>query len=229
MADVRTIVVTGATRGIGRALVEAYLEMGHRVAGCGRSADAIGELAKQYEGVSAVFGVVDVCDAAGVESWAGEVVEKIGVPDLLINNAALINANAILWEVPVAEFDALVDVNIKGVANVTRAFLPAMIDAGRGVVVNLSSGWGRSVSPHVVPYCATKWAIEGLTKALAEELPGGMAAVPVSPGTVHTQMLESCFGEGAHYSRKPAEWAKSAAGFLLDLGPKDNGKSLATP
>lgn len=229
MADVRTIVVTGATRGIGLALVEAYLEMGHRVAGCGRNAGAIDELEQRYGGESAVFGCVDVCDAAGVDDWANEVVEKIGVPDLLINNAALINANANLWEVPVEEFDALVDVNIKGVANVTRSFLPGMIDVGRGVVVNLSSGWGRSVSPHVAPYCATKWAIEGLTKALAEELPSGMAAVPVSPGTVHTEMLESCFGEGAHYSRKPDEWAESAAGFLLDLGAKDNGQSLVTP
>ena len=67
----------------------------------------------------------------------------------------------------------------------------------RGVIVNFSSGWGRSTAPEVAPYCATKWAIEGLTQALAEELPAGMAAVPLNPGIINTEMLQSCFGAGA--------------------------------
>src|SRR6185295_7668060 len=96
------------------------------------------------------------------------------------------NANAPLWRVPVEEFDQVIDVNIKGVANVIRAFLPAMIERGNGVVVNFSSGWGRSTAADVAPYCATKWAIEGLTQALAQELPKGMAAVPVNPGIIDT-------------------------------------------
>jgi NAD(P)-dependent dehydrogenase (short-subunit alcohol dehydrogenase family) len=97
----------------------------------------------------------------------------------------------------------------------------------RGVVVNFSSGWGRSVSAEVAPYCATKYAIEGLTKALAEELPAGMAAVPLNPGIIDTDMLRSCFGADASRYPSPAEWAESAVPFLLGLGPKDNGRSLS--
>ncbi|MBV9125505.1 MAG: SDR family NAD(P)-dependent oxidoreductase, partial [Planctomycetes bacterium] len=98
-----------------------------------------------------------------------------------------------------------------------------------GVIVNFSSGWGRSTSAEVAPYCATKWAIEGLTKALAEELPPGMAAVPLNPGIIDTAMLRECFGaDAAHYPRAE-DWSRQAVPFLLRLGPGDNGKSLTVP
>jgi NAD(P)-dependent dehydrogenase (short-subunit alcohol dehydrogenase family) len=99
----------------------------------------------------------------------------------------------------------------------------------QGVIVNFSSGWGRSTSPEVAPYCASKWAIEGLTQALAQELPPGMAAVPLNPGIIDTDMLRSCFGEGAAGYPSPEEWAQVAVPFLLGLGSKDNGKPLTVP
>lgn len=101
------------------------------------------------------------------------------------------NRNAPLWKVPVQEFDAVIDVNIKGTANVLRHFVPAMVKAGRGIIVNFSSGWSRAVDAEVAPYCATKWAVEGLTRALALELPAGLAAVPRNPGIIDTAMLRS--------------------------------------
>jgi NAD(P)-dependent dehydrogenase (short-subunit alcohol dehydrogenase family) len=134
-----------------------------------------------------------------------------------------------LWQVPAPEFSKLIDVNVKGVANVIRAFVPAMIEAGHGVIVNLSSGWGRSASPEVAPYCASKWAIEGLTKSLAQELPAGMAAVPLNPGVINTDMLQKCFGPSASHYPTAQEWAEQAAPFILGLGPKDNGQSLNVP
>jgi NAD(P)-dependent dehydrogenase (short-subunit alcohol dehydrogenase family) len=146
---------------------------------------------------------------------------------LLINNAATIARNAPLWEVPANEFDAVIDVNIKGVANVIRAFVPAMGARARGVIVNISSGWGRSVAPDVATYCATKWAIEGMTKALAEELPKGMAAIPLNPGIIDTDMLRTCWGDGAGSYPKPEAWARRAVPFILGLGPGHNGKSLS--
>ncbi len=222
----KIVVVTGATRGIGRAISEKLLALGHAVAGCGRSRNQVDQLRHQYP--DAIFDVVDVTEGPAVDEWAQKIVEKLGSPDLLINNAALINRSAPLWEIEREEFDRVVDVNIKGVANGIRSFLPSMLERGEGVLVNLSSGWGRSTSPEVAPYCATKWAIEGLTKSLAQELPQGMAAIPVSPGMVHTEMLESCWGEEANNHRLPAEWAQKAVPFLLQLGPKDNGESLTT-
>mgnify|MGYP003338844544 CR=1 FL=1 len=83
---------------------------------------------------------------------------------------AVMNRLAPLWEQDDREFTRLVDANIRGVQNVIRHFVPAMVKRAKGVIVNLSSGWGRSVSPEVAPYCMSKWAIEGLTQALAEEI-----------------------------------------------------------
>jgi NAD(P)-dependent dehydrogenase (short-subunit alcohol dehydrogenase family) len=148
---------------------------------------------------------------------------------LLLNNAAVVNRNAPLWEVPPAEFSQVIDVNIKGVHNVLRHFLPSMLERGSGVVVNFSSGWGRSTSPEVAPYCATKYAVEGLTLALAQELPSGMCAVPLNPGIINTDMLRSCFGENAASYPTPEQWAIKAVPFLLKLGPRDNGRSLTAP
>jgi len=220
------IVITGITRGLGRALTEYYIAEGHTVIGCGRGAEGILDL-RFAHGAPQDFSVVDVADTTKVELWAERVLGVHGVPDILINNAALMNDPAPLWEVPADKFSRLIDVNIKGVANVIRAFVPAMVKEKKGVIVNYSSGWGRSISPEVAPYCASKWAIEGLTKALAEELPEGMAAVPLNPGIIDTDMLRQAWSDGAAAYPKAAAWAKTAAPFILSLGPKHNGQSLS--
>ena len=222
----KVIVVTGASRGLGRALVPLFVAAGHTVVGCGRSAEHATELNNAF-GRPHDFAAVDVRDSAAVQAWADAALAAHGPPDLLVNNAALMNTPAPLWEVPPAEFDALIDVNVKGVFNVIRAFVPAMVGRGSGVVVNLSSGWGRSVSPEVAPYCATKYAVEGLTLALAKELPRGMAAVPLNPGVINTDMLRQAWADGANAYPTADEWAKRAAPFLLALGPTDNGRSLS--
>lgn len=218
------IVITGVTRGLGRALAEWYIANGHTVAGCGRSGPAIFDLRFTHSDPHS-FDAVDVTQPVKVSLWAERVLGAMGPPDFLINNAALINVPAPLWKVSAEEFGRVMAVNIAGVANVIRCFAPAMVEQSRGVIVNLSSGWGRSVSKDVAPYCATKWAVEGLTKALAEELPEGMAAVALNPGVIDTEMLRTCFSEGAASYPKPAEWAARAAPFILALGPGDNGAS----
>jgi NAD(P)-dependent dehydrogenase (short-subunit alcohol dehydrogenase family) len=222
------IVITGVTRGLGRALAEWYVAHGHTVSGCGRSGMEIFEL-RSVHPEPHNFDAVDVTEVVKVGMWAERIVGAAGAPDFLINNAALMHKPAPLWQVPAPEFSKLIDVNVKGVANVIRAFVPAMIEAGHGVIVNLSSGWGRSASPEVAPYCASKWAIEGLTKSLAQELPAGMAAVPLNPGVINTDMLQKCFGPSASHYPTAQEWAEQAAPFILGLGPKDNGQSLNVP
>ncbi len=226
--DHRLVLITGATRGLGRALAAEFIRLGHTVVGCGRSADAIRQLAQQFSEPHD-FQVVNVAADAEVQAWAGRILKSHGPPHLLLNNAAVINRNAPLWQVSAADFDAVIDVNVKGVANVIRHFLPAMMRRGEGVVVNFSSGWGRATDAEVAPYCATKWAIEGLTQALAQELPRGMAAVPLNPGIIDTEMLRSCFGGSAAAYPAPEAWAKTAVPFLLALGPRDNGRPLTAP
>lgn len=225
----RNIVITGISRGCGRALTEYYLAQGHRMAGCARSEKAVAEL-RAAHGPLHHFAAVDVSDDAAVRSWACEVLAHFGPPDLLVNNAAVIAPTAPLWETPAHEFDSVIDVNIKGTAHVLRHFLPAMINRGSGVVVNFSSGWGRSTSPGVSSYCASKWAIEGLTQALAQELPARVATVALNPGIINTEMLQSCFDhESAASYPTSAEWAQAAGPYLLSIGPKENGLPLTVP
>jgi NAD(P)-dependent dehydrogenase (short-subunit alcohol dehydrogenase family) len=150
---------------------------------------------------------------------------RFGAPDLLVNNAGVTNQLAPLWEVPPVECDEVIDINLKGMINVIRHFVPAMIARGTGVIVNFSSGLGRATAPRLAPYCATKWAVEGLTRALSQELPGGMAAVPLSPGVIETDLLHRMFGAAAARYITPQKWAKKSIPFLLRLGPRANGKS----
>lgn len=223
----KTIVITGVTKGLGRALAEWYIANGHVVVGCGRSAEIL-DMRFTHPAPNE-FSVVNVTEENKVALWAEKTLGTHGAPDLLINNAALMNNPAPLWRVPAGEFNQLIDVNVKGVATVIRHFVPAMVERKSGVIVNLSSGWGRSTSPEVAPYCASKYAIEGLTQALAQELPAGMAAVPLNPGVIDTDMLRQCWSDGASSYPKADAWAKIAAPFLLQLGPKDNGRPATVP
>ena len=209
-------------------MAKGFALQGWRVAGLGRSSTGVDVLSGEL-GESHHIRVADVADSASVQEFCDGMLVEVGAPDLLINNAAIINRNAPLWEVPAEEFSELVDINIKGVANIIRHVLPAMIAAGRGVVVNFSSYWGRSTSPEVAPYCASKWAMEGLSQALAQELPSGMAAVALNPGIINTDMLQSCFGDGASAYPTASLWAQQAVPFLSALGPSDNGASLTIP
>jgi len=224
----RRILITGVSRGLGLAMTEEFIRLGHTVVGCARSGPAIAKLSERFPSPHR-FDVVDVSNDGQVSEWAKLVIREVGAPDLLLNNAGLINENASLWNVPPDVFSRVVDVNIKGVFYVIRHFVPAMIERETGVVINFSSGWGRSTSPMVGPYCATKWAIEGLTRALADDLPYGMAAIPLNPGIIHTDMLESCFGANAAAYPSAERWAKKAVPFLLDLGQEDTGDPLTAP
>jgi NAD(P)-dependent dehydrogenase (short-subunit alcohol dehydrogenase family) len=226
MSSSKTIVITGVSRGCGRAMAEKFISLGHTVLGCARSVEEIEALQKKF-GKPHSFAAVDVTSDDDVKLWVAKLLKTYGPPDLLLNNAAVINQNAPLWKVPADEFSRVIDINIKGVVNVIRHFVPAMVERKGGVIVNFSSGWGRSVSPEVGPYCATKWAIEALSQAMAQELPQGMASIPLSPGVINTEMLRSCFGGEASQYPTPEKWAEQAVPFILRLGPKDNGKSLS--
>lgn len=204
----RLVVLTGNSRGLGFALAAELPRHGARVVATSRASG------------------VDISIPAQVQGWATRVLAEHGPPDILLNNAGLINRNAPLWEVPAEEFAQVIDVNVKGTFNMLAAFLPAMIERGTGIVVNFSSGWGRTTAPEVAPYCCAKWGIEGLTQALSQELPAGMAAVSFNPGIIDTEMLQSCFGPSAANYQKPEDWARKAAPFLLELSGKDNGRSL---
>lgn len=228
MSQNKLVVITGCSRGLGRAMVDEFIRQGWTVAGCARTAETVAKLRAAHPAPH-FFSVCDVADDTQAGAFCRELLATRGTPDLLLNNAAVVNANAPLWEIGAEEFGRVVDVNIKGPANMMRHLMPAMLARGGGVVVNFSSGWGRSTSPEVAPYCASKFAIEGLSMAAAQETGGRVAVIPLNPGIIDTEMLRSCFGaEAAHYPG-PAAWAAAAVPFLIQLGPKDNGRPLTAP
>ncbi|KAK9287198.1 hypothetical protein L1049_015610 [Liquidambar formosana] len=238
----RTVLITGVSKGLGRALALEIAKRGHTVIGCSRTQDKLNSLQSELSSPSPssssthpdsssssdkhLFMNVDVRSNSSVEELARVVMEKKGVPDIIVNSAGTINRNNRIWEVPVEEFDTVIDTNVKGIANVLRHFIPLMIESKQGIIVNMSSGWGRSAAAQVAPYCASKWAVEGLTRSVAKELPSGMAIVALNPGVINTDMLASCFGSSAALYQAPEAWAPKAASMILNLTVADNGASL---
>jgi NAD(P)-dependent dehydrogenase (short-subunit alcohol dehydrogenase family) len=224
----KIVAITGVTRGLGRAMAEKFIALGHTVLGCGRNRQLVEQLRQKYP-KRHDFDIVDVASNDEVQTWVGRLHKKCGAPDFVINNAGVINPNSPLWKVPVDVFSDVIDINIKGTVNIIRHFLPNMIKKHHGLIVNFSSGWGRSADKEVAPYVATKWAVEGLTQALAMELPDGLAVVALNPGVINTDMLQSCFGESAAHYPSASRWADRAVPFILKLDVNDNGQALSVP
>ncbi|KAE8007890.1 hypothetical protein FH972_004449 [Carpinus fangiana] len=226
-ASSRTVLITGASKGLGRALALELAKRGHTVIGCSRTQDKLSSLQSELSSPeNHLFLNADVKSNSSIEELARAVMEKKGVPDIIVNNAGTINRNNKIWEVPEEEFDTVIDTNVKGVANMLRHFIPLMITRKQGIIVNMSSGWGRSGAALVAPYCASKWAVEGLTRSVAKEVPDGIAVVALNPGVINTDMLASCFGNSAALYQAPEAWALKAATMILNLTAADNGASL---
>jgi 3-oxoacyl-[acyl-carrier protein] reductase len=200
----KVAVVTGASRGIGLAITKMLGDAGARVAGCARHA---------APGVSAC----DVGHPADVEEFAAQVLERLGPPDLLINNAGLVTRSR-LEETPLESWDAVLDSNLKGTFLITRAFLPAMRGRRGARIVNVASISGRQGTAGLTAYCAAKHGVVGLTRALAEELrPDGIAVNAVCPGSVDTDMLRVGM-PGAQPDMSPEDVANVVI-YLLAYAP----------
>jgi NAD(P)-dependent dehydrogenase (short-subunit alcohol dehydrogenase family) len=172
----RVAVVTGASRGIGRAIATALSDAGAVVAGCALHA---------APGVASC----DVRVPDEVARFAEDVVRRLGPPDILVNNAGTV-ARARLDELSVEAWDDVVDANLKGTFLVTRAFLPLMRARRSGRIINIASIAGRQGTAELGAYCAAKHGVVGLTRSLAAELrEEGIVANAVCPGSVDTDML----------------------------------------
>ncbi len=225
----RPVIITGVSRGLGLALAKRFAEQGFHVVGCSRHSEDTDKLQREF-GDQHLFLPCDVSDEKQVSQFSEKALDRFGPPRYLINNAALINPSAPLWEQKATDLAALFSVNLLGVCLMVKAFAPAMIaERSQSFIINLSSGWGRSTSPDVAPYCASKWGIEGLTKSLASELPHHVAAIPLNPGVIDTDMLRSCFGGSADGYVRPEEWSENALHMILNLNVRDNGSSLSVP
>ncbi|GGS94811.1 short-chain dehydrogenase [Planobispora rosea] len=186
----KTIVVTGGTRGIGLGLVRAFLESGHRVAFCGSRAETVEKATAGLPGPDVLGVVADVTDRTQVRELWEAATGRFGAVDVWINNAGVSHTRAPLWELPDAEVRAVVGTNLVGVLNGSAVALAGMAAQGRGHVWNMEGlgSDGRAVSGLSV-YGSTKRALTYLTRTLAGEVPPGVSVGLLSPGMVVTDLL----------------------------------------
>ena len=184
----KTWFITGATRGLGAAIAAAALAAGDRVAATGRQRAAVSDrLGPDSERLLSLS--LDVTDAAQADAAVAAAVERFGAPDVLVNNAGYGHIGY-FEESSAADIEAQFATNVFGLFNVTRAALPAMRAARRGHVLNLSSTAGIRGLEAASLYCATKFAVEGFSEALAHELaPFGVHVTIVEPGPFRTDFL----------------------------------------
>ncbi len=223
------VAITGVTRGIGRHLAAQFALHGYRVAGCGSNAALAAEVAGEL-GDGHLVSACDVTSAEAVDAWASDIETRLGSPAIVIANAGVINEPAAAWLTPPDEFAHVMNVNVTGVYNVARAFVPRMIAGGGRMLVNLSSGWGRHASADVAAYCASKFAVEGFTKALAQEVPESLKVFPMSPGVIDTDMLAKCNPGGHAQFGTPEAWGIAAFNYITrELPTETSGTSVSVP
>lgn len=220
-------VVTGAGRGIGRAAAIALAKRGHDVALLARTVHQLEDTASQIValGRRAVALRCDVSSAAEVRDASALALRDLGVPDVVVNNAGIVHRAAIT-HMEEKDWDAVVDVNLKGTFLVTQAFLPSMLERGRGRFVAVASISATLGTAQQSAYCAAKWGVVGFVKSLAEELRGtGLQSMCVMPGAVDTDMLR---GGSFKAQMTPGDVAKIIEFAALDAPAAMNGSAIET-
>ncbi len=190
--DGKSILVTGASRGIGKATAQAFLDAGARVAVNGRSEDSVAAALAELNGQDRIVAAAgDVATVAGCEAVVRRALEQLGGLDVLVNNAG-VYASAAIAETDEAVWDTVLDTNLKGTFFCSRAALPALRKA-RGSIVNVASESGLNGYANSSAYCASKGAVVNLTRAMAIELAPEVRVNCVCPGVIDTDMARAGF------------------------------------
>lgn len=220
----KTIVITGASRGIGEATAHYFAELGANVVLAARSEEAINAIAKQISGNGGkiIAFPCDVSDHTAVSALIEHSKKTFGTVDILVNNAGLIEPIARIADSDPEAWSTIIDVNIKGVYHCLRYVIPVMREQGFGTIINLSSGAANSFLEGWSHYCATKAAVLRLTGVAHKEYASdGIRVVGLSPGTVATDMQVAIKDSGINPVSQldpsvhiPADWVAKAIEYL---------------
>jgi NAD(P)-dependent dehydrogenase (short-subunit alcohol dehydrogenase family) len=189
----KVAIVTGASRGIGKAIAQAFAREGSAVTICGRKQEALDEVASECEGlVGPVLPVVcHVGRAVEIQSLVETTSRQFGHIDILVNNAATNIAQEPVLQVDEAKFDKMIEINLKGAFRLTQAVAPGMCERGSGCIINVASISGIRPQYHGMLYSMTKAALIMMTKSYAQELgPSGVRVNAIAPGLIRTLLSE---------------------------------------
>lgn len=190
-----TVLVTGATSGIGRACVDEFADAGWRVVATGRRAERLDEVAAAHPGTVATA-QLDVRDASAVRAALADLTGEWAVIDVLVNNAGMAIGRDPLQTMRAEDSAAVIETNVVGALNVLHAVLPEMVRRGSGHVVTIGSNAARDVYPGGAVYCASKAALDRITKGMRMDVLGsGVRVSTVDPGMVATEFNEHRLGD----------------------------------
>ncbi|CAB3664847.1 3-phenylpropionate-dihydrodiol/cinnamic acid-dihydrodiol dehydrogenase [Paraburkholderia phenoliruptrix] len=224
MASGKTLLITGASSGFGRALAQEALAAGHRVVGTVRSEAACAELEALAPG-SAFARLLDVTEVDRIDGVVADIEASLGAVDVLVNNAGY-GHEGVMEEAPLAEMRRQFDVNVFGAVAMMKAVLPYMRKRRRGHILNITSMGGFITMPGIAYYCGSKFALEGISEALGQEVrPFGIAVTAVAPGSFRTDWA------GRSMARTPRSIADYDAVFdpVRKARQEKSGKQLGDP
>lgn len=216
----KTALITGASRGIGRAIAVAFANEGAALAVSARSLDSLESLAKEItdSGGRALAVPLDVTDPDSIVEAKARVTEVLGTVQILVNNAGIAKSVKVL-AMDDDHWQRHLDVNLTGAFRVTRAFLPPMVEAGWGRVINIASTAAKVGFQYTAAYCASKHGLLGFTRALALEMARvGVTVNAICPGFVRTDMASEA---ARNIAKKTGKSEREAAQWLEARSPQN--------
>ena len=211
-----TALITGATSGIGRETARLFGAKGIRLVLCGRRQDRLSELEKELSSMTDVYTLnFDVRDREAVEEAINSLPEEFSDISILINNAGNAHGLDPVDKGNVDDWDAMIDINVKGLLYVTRAIVPAMVEKNQGHIISIGSTAGKEVYPRGNVYCASKHAVDAINQGMRIDLNAhGIRVGAVNPGLVETEFSDVRF-------KGDTERAKTVYSGYQPLKPED--------